>query len=108
MAFDLPPDTLEAIHKEIRSIIQEQYARAKTIITDHREQLDLVATSLLEHETLTGEEVAAILRGDKVDEFRAAKSRARESLNQPPAAAKEKEEDEPDVDLSGAEGLAHS
>ena len=100
----ISPETMEGIHKEIREIIQQQYERARSIIVDNRDELDLIAGELLEHETLTGEEVAAIIRGDSLEEYRAAKERARRPATPP---AKVQGEDEPDVGLSGAEGLAH-
>ena len=53
----------------------------------------------------TGEEVAAIARGDSVEDLRAAKARADEAAR--PAPTESQPEDEPDVGLSGAEGLAH-
>ena len=105
IAYDLSPDTMEAIHKEIRQTIQDQYARAKSLILEHRDQLDWIADALLEHETLTGEEVLAITRGDSLDEFRKAKERA--EAERAPKVPAPQPKDEPDVGLSGAEGLAH-
>ena len=64
-----------------------------------------MALQLLEHETLTGEEICAIARGDNLEEFRNAKARA-EAEARPPTPVPQPT-DEPDVDLSGAEGLAH-
>jgi cell division protease FtsH len=105
IAYDLSPETMEAIHQEIRDTIQEQYSRAKALILQHRDQLDRIAEALLVHETLTGEEVAAIARGDNLEEFRAARKRA-EAERRPPVTAPQPT-DEPDIGLSGAEGLAH-
>ena len=105
IAYDLSPDTMEEIHKEIRRIIQEQYSRAKALILDRREHLDRIANALLVHETLTGEEVSAVVRGDSLEEFRAAKERAEQARLD--ALPKPQPTDEPDVGLSGAEGLAH-
>ncbi len=96
---------MEEIHKEVRRIIQEQYSRAKALIIDHREHLDSIADALLVHETLTGEEVSAIVRGDSLEEFRAAKERAEQARLD--ALPKPQPTDEPDVGLSGVEGLAH-
>jgi cell division protease FtsH len=112
LAYDLSQDTMEQIHAEVRRIIQEQYARAEKIIEEHAEVLHAIAESLLKHETLSGQEVLAIARGDDLDEFRTAQERAlkakeakEEARNLASAAAEER--DEPDVGLSGAEGLAH-
>ncbi len=94
-------ETLTAINKEVRRICDEQYARARRLLETHRPQLDAVAEGLLRFETLTGDEVGAVLRGDDLDGYRAA--RQRNEL--PPPRAQERAE--PDVGLSGAEGLAH-
>ena len=47
LAYDLSQDTREAIHKEIRTIIHEQYERAKSIIVEHRPILDAISEALL-------------------------------------------------------------
>ena len=69
-----------------------------------------IAEGLLKHETLTGQEVLAIARGDDLDEFRRAQERSAKAKAKEAAAktaAQTNEREEPDVDLSGAEGLAH-
>ncbi|MEE2886739.1 MAG: ATP-dependent zinc metalloprotease FtsH [Planctomycetota bacterium] len=102
---DISQETLETIHEEIRSIVQQQYAHAESIIKANRECLDTIAEALMKYETLTGEEIGAIMRGDNLNDFRAAQERAQRT---PVDGAKSSvEEDEPDVGLSGAEGLAH-
>lgn len=45
------------IDQEMQRIIKEQYARTKTILTERRELLDLIATTLLEVETLDAEQI---------------------------------------------------
>ncbi len=45
------------VDEEIQKLVTESYERAKGIITTHRKDLDRLANALLEHETLTGEEV---------------------------------------------------
>ena len=48
------------IDKEVKSIIDECYAKAKTIINEHRYVLDACAELLLEKEKITGEEFGAL------------------------------------------------
>jgi len=96
--------TLELINQEMQRICEEQYARAKKILSCHREELDHISAGLLEFETLSGVEVAAVIRGDDLGEFRAARERNEQA--QAPSS-KPASQDEPDVGLSGAEGLAH-
>ncbi|MBE6138655.1 MAG: ATP-dependent zinc metalloprotease FtsH [Firmicutes bacterium] len=45
------------IDEEIRKIISEQYAVTTKILEENRELLDLIANSLLEHETITKEQI---------------------------------------------------
>jgi cell division protease FtsH len=54
-------ETARRIDFEIHRIIEEQYQRAKDILTKHREGLDQVAGALLEHETIDGKHVHEIL-----------------------------------------------
>ncbi|MER2088661.1 MAG: ATP-dependent zinc metalloprotease FtsH [Sporosarcina sp.] len=45
------------IDQEMQRIIKEQYARTREILTEKRELLDLIATTLLEVETLDAEQI---------------------------------------------------
>ncbi|MSP82808.1 MAG: ATP-dependent metallopeptidase FtsH/Yme1/Tma family protein [Alphaproteobacteria bacterium] len=58
--------TAEGIDAEIRRIVDECYTRAKTILVDHRTQLESLAGALLEYESLTGEEMRGLLRGEPI------------------------------------------
>ncbi|MCX8132432.1 MAG: ATP-dependent zinc metalloprotease FtsH [Roseococcus sp.] len=58
--------TAQLIDAEIRRIIDEAYARAKHILTENREELDRLAKGLLEYETLSGDEIRQVLRGEPV------------------------------------------
>ena len=50
---DLPP----------RRFVEEAYGRAREVLTRYRDRLDRLAQSLIEHETLEGEQLEAILDG---------------------------------------------
>ena len=50
---------------EVRRIIEETYTRAKAILQEKLEDLHTLAKGLLEYETLTGEEIKALLRGER-------------------------------------------
>jgi cell division protease FtsH len=58
--------TVTVIDQEVRSLIDEAEACARRILTEHRADLDLVAAALLEYETLSGAEIAGLLRGEPV------------------------------------------
>jgi cell division protease FtsH len=45
------------IDLEIQTIIKECYARAKNLLTEHRDKLDIIANTLLEVETLDAEQI---------------------------------------------------
>ncbi len=53
----------EAVDAEIRRIIDEQYARARKIIEDNREKVELMTKSLLEWETLNADQLSDIMSG---------------------------------------------
>jgi len=55
--------TAQKIDAEIHRIIDECYAKAKEIITTHLADLNVLARGLLEYETLTGDEIIALLKG---------------------------------------------
>ncbi len=53
----------EAVDMEIRRIIDEQYTRARKIIEDNRDKVELMTKSLLEWETLNSEQLSDIMSG---------------------------------------------
>ena len=58
--------TAREIDAEIKDIIDRAYLTAKRILTDNVEELHRVARGLLEHETLSGDEIRTVLRGEPV------------------------------------------
>ncbi len=58
--------TAQLIDEEIRRLIEEGEVQARTILTTHLDDLHKVSESLLEFETLSGDEVRALLRGEEV------------------------------------------
>ncbi|MGQ3211130.1 ATP-dependent zinc metalloprotease FtsH [Shinella sp.] len=57
--------TAQKIDNEVRRLIDEAYNEAKRIITEKHHEFVAVAEGLLEYETLTGEEIKALIRGEK-------------------------------------------
>jgi cell division protease FtsH len=53
----------EAVDKEIRRIIDEQYSRARAIIEENAEKIEKMARALLEWETLDAAQINAIMEG---------------------------------------------
>jgi len=60
-------DTSQRIDAEIRRIVTTQYDRAVAILTEHRKELELIAESLLEYETIDGDDIDTLLRGGKLE-----------------------------------------
>jgi cell division protease FtsH len=58
--------TAQEIDAEIKRIIDEAYATARRILTERRDDLDRLANGLLEYETLSGEEIKALLAGEEI------------------------------------------
>jgi cell division protease FtsH len=54
---DYSDETARVIDEEVERILREQENRCRELLTEHRNGLDLVARSLLEHETIDGAEV---------------------------------------------------
>jgi cell division protease FtsH len=60
---NLSDSTAEMVDKEIRRIIDEQYARARTIIEENRDKIEVMAKALLEWETLDSGQINDIMAG---------------------------------------------
>ncbi len=54
------------IDAEVRRFIDEGYNKAKQILTDNLDDLHIIAKALLEYETLSGDELKALLRGEAI------------------------------------------
>ena len=55
--------TAQIVDSEVRLIVERAYQRAETILTDHHDQLEIVAKGLLEYETLSGDDIKILLSG---------------------------------------------
>jgi cell division protease FtsH len=58
--------TAREIDSEIKSIIDAAYSKARTMLSDHITALHAIARALLEFETLTGDEIRGVLRGEPI------------------------------------------
>ena len=58
--------TAERIDAEIRRLIDDAEKTAREVLTERRDHLETLARSLLEFESLSGEEVDAVLRGEEI------------------------------------------
>ena len=60
-------ETASKIDEEVSRIIDEAYEITTTIINENREQLDLIANTLIDQETITEEEIENIAAGRPLD-----------------------------------------
>jgi cell division protease FtsH len=69
-------ETAKRIDEEVKKLIDWAESKAREILTTHLEDLHRVSKALLEYETLSGDEVRALLRGENIN---------RDDNNPPPA-----------------------
>ena len=62
--FSVSANTKEMIEDEVKRFIQEAYEMAFKIVTENEEEFERLAQGLLEYETLTGEEIKRVMRGE--------------------------------------------
>jgi len=60
-------ETARLIDSEVKRFVEQGLERARQILTDHLDQLHLIANALLELETLTGEDIKRLIAGEELD-----------------------------------------
>ncbi len=58
--------TAQKIDAEVKRLVDQGYATAKRILSEKAEDHRLLSEALLEYESLTGDEIAQVLRGEKL------------------------------------------
>jgi cell division protease FtsH len=81
---DFSEKTAQIIDEVMKKIVDQQYQRAKNILTEHRIEVDRLANALLEYEMLDREEIMKVINGMPLEAPK--KSR---SLNKRPEIKKE-------------------
>ena len=59
--------TTAIIDSEVRRIVEEGEATAREVLAEFKDQLESLARALLEYETLSGDEVDSILKGEDIN-----------------------------------------
>jgi len=62
---EISDDTARLIDEEVRSLIEEAETKARNMIDENEELFENIAQSLLEFETLTGDELRALIEGKR-------------------------------------------
>ncbi|MBN1447625.1 MAG: ATP-dependent zinc metalloprotease FtsH [Bacteroidetes bacterium] len=75
-------DTLELVDSETRRLIDDAYDKAKTMLREHRDTLDLIAKALLQHEGLDGHELDVIINEKRIPETLQANGNSNEAAIQ--------------------------
>jgi cell division protease FtsH len=65
---DFSEETARLIDEEVRRIIQDMEKEAVQILESHRDKLDILAESLLHHETISRQEIDELLGEEKEEE----------------------------------------
>ena len=60
---DFSAETAKRIDDEIERIMREAHSRARKVLDDYRDRVDVMAKVLLDKETVEGDEVTALLEG---------------------------------------------
>jgi cell division protease FtsH len=58
--------TAKVIDEEIRRIVDEADVKCRAIVKEHVDELHAIANGLLEYETLTGDDISALMRGETI------------------------------------------
>ncbi len=61
-------DSAARIDKEVERLMREAYAKTQKILTEHYDQLELVANTLLDKEKITGEDFMSLMTEGKLPE----------------------------------------
>jgi cell division protease FtsH len=62
--FSVSAETKGLIEEEVKDFIEAGYQRALSILKDKNDEFERLAQGLLEYETLTGEEIQRVMRGE--------------------------------------------
>ncbi|MFM9937053.1 MAG: ATP-dependent zinc metalloprotease FtsH [Novosphingobium sp.] len=75
-------ETNKLIDSEIRTLVDGAHARATDILKTNEDKLHLLAQALLEYETLSGEDIRALMENGKIDRPEAPSGPARPATSQ--------------------------
>jgi cell division protease FtsH len=71
---DYSEETAQKIDALVKKTVEEQMDRAKKILTEHQEELNRLASALIDHELLDREEVMKVINGDTLQNVKKTRS----------------------------------
>jgi cell division protease FtsH len=63
---NMSEDTAKLIDTEVRRIVTEGEKKAREVLFSNRDKLEAITQGLMEYETISGEEVHSLMRGEKI------------------------------------------
>ena len=76
----LSEEVQKMVDEEVQQLLSDSYAKAKTLLEQHRKDLDAVAGALIEYESLSGAEIVDIVNGKKIIATQRSQKPSREIL----------------------------
>jgi cell division protease FtsH len=87
-------ETAKIIDEEVRRLVDEAYRDAERMLDEHWRKVEAVAEALLKYETLSGEEVHKVMRGESLGRTSLAELLASQRRPPPSSHAPKRGEDE--------------
>ncbi|MEQ8825293.1 MAG: ATP-dependent zinc metalloprotease FtsH [Filomicrobium sp.] len=101
---NMSEETAKLIDEEIRRIVNTGYDTAWEVLSNHRDELESITQALMEYETISGNEVEGLMKGEKIERPTDDDSdRGPIGTAVPVAGRQSKPRDEPDPDAGGME-----
>ena len=64
---NMSEDTARLVDAEIKRFVTEGHQKAVALLNEKKEEWERLAQALMEYETLTGEDIKAVIKGEKID-----------------------------------------
>ncbi len=96
-------ETALQIDNEVRRIIESAYAQAKELITKYKDQVTLIANTLLEHEQITAEEIDYLLENGHLKRDEKIVPQEEPSIEEQPQVEEKESGEIPPIDIPDIE-----
>jgi cell division protease FtsH len=96
---NMSDETAKIIDEEVRKLIEHGETEARRLITKHRKDFIAIAEALLEYETLSGDEIKALIKGVKPTRDDGEEPQARGSAVPKSGKSRKRKDGEPDTGM---------